>query len=132
MEWSAGGRRQRERIDRQCTGRDGLGDFGQTTVVVPGEVAQTSERRVHIEAAALGDHPLRLFDRDSALQRVLQVAFANGCLSCRLVLKDRDAGDIRESLPERDIGVRQTDWFRQEQIQATQDHTLESEWDRAH
>ena len=52
---------------------DGVRDVDKSEVVVACVLAKRRERVVHLEPGVLGERPLRLFHRDAAVQRVLEL-----------------------------------------------------------
>ena len=63
-----------DEVEGQRTADDRCRHIGEAPVVISGETSESVERFIHVDATALGDHALCLFDHDPAVEGVLQVA----------------------------------------------------------
>ena len=92
-------------LDRYRPGCYGLGDVGESLVVVSGVEAQHGEGLVHGHVRVLSDGALGLLDEHAAVKSVLELLVETGPVRRGDAGDEGDAGYVRQSLTEAEIVV---------------------------
>ena len=110
-----------------CGTRDKrLGKAGERHVVILRIVTKERERLVHFDVKTLGNHPLRLLNRDPTRQGVRELPFTDRSSTAGLVLHDDDGGDVGKRLGEVDIGIGQPTITAEKHVQTANRSTLKT------
>ncbi len=95
-------------------------------------VAHDVERFRHVHAFSLGDHSFRLFDRDAAVQRVLELLVEDLRLERGTVLEYRDRRNVGQRFGGSQVGPNHLSRLDTEEVERADDRPAQSHGNRVH